>query len=166
MYVIEGRVWVFGDNVDTDAIVAGEYLDAPIEETIKHVFASLKPDFVNEVRQGDVIVAGKNFGCGSSRENAPASLKAVGIKCIIAESFARIFFRNAIAIGLPVISALGVPGRFQEGDTASIDFSRSMIVNVTDGDSLPAEPLADEMIEILDSGGILEVLRRHGGGNQ
>lgn len=160
----QGRVWKFGDNVDTDAIVPGKYLDAPVEESSQHVFESARPEFVGEVAEGDIVVAGSNFGCGSSRENAPETLKVLGIGCVLAESFGRIFFRNAIAIGLPVMICKGVSGSFEDGDTARIDPGEARVENVTRGGSLAAEPLSDDMLLILDAGGILNVLKSMMGG--
>jgi 3-isopropylmalate/(R)-2-methylmalate dehydratase small subunit len=156
---LQGRAWKFGDNVDTDAIVSGRYLDAPVEESSQHVFESIRPGFAAEVQEGDIIVAGANFGCGSSRENAPEALKALGISCVLAESFGRIFFRNAIAIGLPAMVCSGVFGRFEDGDTARVDIEKATVENVTGGSFFAAEPLSDEMLLILDSGGIMEVLK-------
>lgn len=155
----KGDVWKFGNNVDTDVIVPGQYLDAPISEIIPHVFESINPGFAPGVKHGDIIVAGKNFGCGSSRENAPAALKEMGIGCIIAESFARIFFRNAIAIGLPVISCRDVSSRFDNHDHASINLSEALIENVTKKTMTAGDPLSDEMLRIIEKGGILNLLK-------
>jgi len=159
MEAIEGKVWKFGDNIDTDLIVPGQYLDAPMEEVVKHVLVSVNPDFVKGVKKGDIIIAGKNFGCGSSRENAPAAIKELGIGCIVAESFARIFFRNAIAIGLPIISCAGVNDAFENGDVAHVKIPEASVENRTKKQSLEAENLSDEMIRILGKGGILELLK-------
>jgi 3-isopropylmalate/(R)-2-methylmalate dehydratase small subunit len=164
MEAFQGRVWKFGDNVDTDAIVSGKYLDAPVEESSQHVFESTRPEFVGEVKQGDIIVAGSNFGCGSSRENAPETLKVLGIGCVLAESFGRIFFRNAIAIGLPAVMCKGVSESFEDGDTASMELKEARVDNVTRGGSLAAEPLSDDILLILDAGGILNVLKSMMGG--
>ncbi len=166
MKPFEGRVWKFGDNIDTDLIVPGQYLDAPMEEVVKHVLVSVNPDFVKEVKKGDVIVAGKNFGCGSSRENAPAAIKELGISCIVAESFARIFFRNAVAIGLPIISCAGVHDAFENGDVARIGIPEASVENRTKKRALKAETLSDEMISILGRGGILELLKERMGGKK
>jgi 3-isopropylmalate dehydratase small subunit len=163
MKAIEGKVWKFGDNIDTDLIVPGQYLDAPMEEIVKHVLASVNPDFVKEVKRGDIIIAGRNFGCGSSRENAPGAIKELGISCIVAESFARIFFRNAIAIGLPIISCTGVSDAFEDGDIAHIEIQEASVENRTKKQSLKAENLSDEMISILSKGGILELLKERVG---
>ncbi|HQG31760.1 MAG TPA: 3-isopropylmalate dehydratase [Deltaproteobacteria bacterium] len=155
----KGDVWKFGDNVDTDVIVPGQYLDAPITEIFPHVFESINPAFAKEVKKGDIIVAGKNFGCGSSRENAPSALKEMGIGCIVAESFARIFFRNAVAIGLPVISCGDVSSRFQDHDHASVNLSKALIENTTRKTVTAANPLSEEMLRIIEKGGILNLLK-------
>jgi 3-isopropylmalate/(R)-2-methylmalate dehydratase small subunit len=156
---INGDIWKFGDNIDTDVIVSGQYLDAPLEEVIQHVFESVNARFVKDVKQGDIIVAGKNFGCGSSRENAPAALKKLGISGIIAESFARIFFRNSIAIGLPVITSPDAFGCFSEGEHAQINLPEARIENTTKSIMVSANKLTDEVLRIIAKGGILNVLK-------
>ncbi|HOE17048.1 MAG TPA: 3-isopropylmalate dehydratase [Syntrophorhabdaceae bacterium] len=166
MNTIQGEVWKFGDNIDTDAIVPGRYLDASLDEIAPHVFESLNPKFAGTVKQGDIIVAGKNFGCGSSRENAPAALKKLGIGCIIAESFARIFFRNAIAIGLPVITSHTAFGSFSEGERALVNFVQARIENTTLRTMTSADPLPDEVLSIIEKGGILNLLKEIQGGKQ
>lgn len=153
------RVWKFGNNMDTDVIVPGQFLDAPIEEIAPHVFESVKPGFAAGVRAGDFIVAGTNFGCGSSREQAPAALKAAGIACIVAESFSRIFFRNAIAIGLPVMICAGVAGGFQDGQQARVSLERCRIRNLDTGADYQGEPFSEEIRVILERGGILEYIK-------
>lgn len=160
MEKIKGRIWKFGDNIDTDAIVPGTYLDAPLQEIVKHVFESIHPKFLTDVRQGDIIIAGKNFGCGSSRENAPAALKEMGISCIVAESFARIFFRNAIALGLPVLNCSGIHTQFKEGDYARIDLKNATIENIENGTTLVSHPMHAEIIKIIEQGGILNTLKQ------
>lgn len=164
MRPLRGRVWKFGDNVDTDVIVPGKYLDAPLEESSLHVFESIRPGFAGEVREGDIIVGGANFGCGSSRENAPEALKALGIGCVVAESFGRIFFRNSIALGLPAVICEKVSEKFEDADTALVKLEEAVVENVTRGDSSASEPLSDEMLLILDAGGIVNVLRNMMGG--
>jgi len=157
--IIRGRVWRFGDNVDTDVITPGIYIDAPMEEMKKHVLEALNPQFPKEVNPGDIIVAGKNFGCGSSRETAPEALKALGISAVIAESFARIFFRNAIAIGLPVLPCAGAAGAFQEGDQAELDVFKALVKNLTQHTTISGQPLSKDILSILTQGGILVLLR-------
>jgi 3-isopropylmalate dehydratase small subunit len=157
---LKGKVWKFGDAVDTDVIVPGKYLDMPLEEAARHVFKSLRPEFSSEVKPGDIIVAKGNFGCGSSREQAASVLKLVGIQCVAAESFGRIFFRNAIAIGLPVAVCPGVHGLFEDGQEALISQKESRVVNLSTGQALPARPLSEHMITILENGGIIEYLKK------
>jgi 3-isopropylmalate/(R)-2-methylmalate dehydratase small subunit len=159
MEIMEGRVWRFGNNIDTDVIVPGQYLDAPMDVVVKHVLESVNPDFVKEVREGDIIVAGKNFGCGSSRENAPAAIKELGIGCIVAESFGRIFFRNAIAIGLPLLNCSGISEKFKEGDRALVRLSEAKVENKTRDLTIDAIPLSEEMLNILNRGGMLALLK-------
>ena len=160
MRSIIGKVWVFGDNIDTDAMIPGLYLDAPMEEVIQHVFESVNPRFAADVQEGDIIVAGKNFGCGSSRENAPSALKEMGVGCIVAESFARIFFRNAIAIGLPVISCKNALSSFSNDDRAEIDIKKALIRNTTKDIFLKASPMSEEMLAIIEEGGILNLITK------
>lgn len=166
MELFEGRVWLLGDNLDTDVICPGKLLDAPIEEVAEHALESIRPEFCSQVKAGDVIVAGGNFGCGSSREQAPQVLKAMGISCVVAESFGRIFFRSAIAIGLPVLACGDVAKAFADGDTASVDVENASVTNVDSGAVMNGERLSTEMLEILSRGGILELLKEDTGGAQ
>jgi 3-isopropylmalate/(R)-2-methylmalate dehydratase small subunit len=160
MKIIKGRVWKFGDNVDTDVISPTLYLEAPMDELKKHVLEAIHPRFAREARPGDMMVAGKNFGCGSSRENAPDAIRALGIGAVMAESFARIFFRNAVAIGLPVLPCPGVAASFREGDEAEVDIARAVVKNLTRAVELSAFPLPKEILEILDMGGTLALLKK------
>ena len=155
---LNGKVWTFGSNINTDAIVPGQYLDAPMEEIRTHVLESVNPAFAAGVKAGDLLVAGSNFGCGSSREHAPAALKAAGIAGVVAVSFARIFFRNAIAIGLPVITCEDVVDAFTQGDEASVCMRSFKIRNLTTGRTLQGDVLSPEMREILTLGGMLAYL--------
>lgn len=159
MKEMRGKVWKLGHSIDTDLIVPGRYLNAPLEEVKKHVFENMRPEFTTQVGEGDIIVAGGNFGCGSSRENAPEVLKQVGIACIVAESFARIFFRNAIAIGLPVAICPGVADIFKEGDIAVIQFEQAVVLNTQTGMTLQGEPFSKAILDIVENGGILENLK-------
>ena len=159
MDIIKGKVWKFGDDINTDVISPGRYMNAPIEEIKNHVLEVVDPRFPLEVKKGDVLVGGSNFGCGSSREEAPAVLKACGIAAVVAESFARIFFRNAIAVGLPIVSCPGVSVVFSEGDELELDLDAARVSNVGIGKVLSSEPLPDEMKEVLTRGGILPMLK-------
>ncbi|CAG1007055.1 MAG: 3-isopropylmalate dehydratase, small subunit [Candidatus Methanoperedens nitroreducens] len=150
--IISGKAWKFGDNVDTDVIIPGKYLrTTDMSVFASHVMEGIDPLFSQKVRKGDIIVAGKNFGCGSSREQAPLALKHAGIACIVAESFARIFFRNAINVGLPIIEA-----RIdcKEGDNIEIDLEKGIVKN--NGKTYPATKLPDFLREILADGGLVE----------
>ncbi len=150
--VIKGHVWKFGNNIDTDVIIPGKYLrTTDMNIFASHVMEGIDPLFSQKVNKGDIIVAGKNFGCGSSREQAPLALKHVGIACIVAESFARIFFRNAINVGLPIIEA-----RIdcKEGDLIEIDLANGIIRK--DKNNYPATKLPDFLREILADGGLVE----------
>ena len=157
--IIRGRVWKFGDQVDTDVITPGIYVDAPMPEMKKHVLESLNPRFPAEVKPGEIIVAGKNFGCGSSRETAPDAIQALGVAAVIADSFARIFFRNAVAIGLPVLPCPGVQEIFQEGEEAELDLFQATVRNVTTGRMLSGEGFHPDILEIISQGGALNVLK-------
>lgn len=159
MDVIRGRVWRFGDDVDTDVITQGQYVASPMEEMKRHVLEALNPKFSQEVRPGDVIIAGSNFGCGSSRETAPDALKALGLGAIVAESFARIFFRNAIAIGLPIIACPTASESFSDGDEVELNLDKATVTNITQKKVLKANPLPGEMRDVLAKGGIAPLLK-------
>jgi len=154
-----GRAWVFGDNVDTDQISPGKVLTLPLEEQVKCVFETLRPEFSQKVKPGDMIVAGSNFGCGSSREHSPEVLKAFWIGAVLAESFGRIFFRNAVAIGLPVLIAPGISSQISDGDQVEADVERALIINRTTGAKLQARTLDPSLLEILKAGGIIRKLK-------
>lgn len=150
-----GRAWKFGDDIDTDAIIQGKYLvinDA--KELAKHVFENIRPEFAEGVKSGDFVVAGENFGCGSSREHAPLALKATGIEAAIAKSFARIFFRNAVNIGLKVIECRETE-RINEGDELDVDYERGVIYNRTKGEEYRITPMPEFLRGILDKGGLV-----------
>ncbi len=149
-----GRAWKFGDDVDTDIIIQGKYLviNDP-KELAKHVFENVRPEFSKDVKPGDFVVAGENFGCGSSREHAPLALKATGIEAVIAKSFARIFFRNAINIGLKVIECN--TDKIEDGDELKLDLDRNMVVNVTKGESYTITPIPDFLRSIIEKGGLI-----------
>ncbi len=159
---MRARVWKFGSNVDTDAITPGKYMSGPEAELMKHVLEVINPRFPREVKPGDIIVAGSNFGCGSSRESAPAALKALGIGAIVAESFARIFFRNSIAIGLPALICAGVSNLFDDGDEMELELKTGSITNLNRGKTIYAQPLPEQMLEVLSKGGIVPLLKEIG----
>jgi 3-isopropylmalate/(R)-2-methylmalate dehydratase small subunit len=152
---IEGRVWKYGDDINTDVIFPGKYtytISDP-EELAKHALEDLDPDFASKVQKGDIVVAGKNFGCGSSREQAATSLKYAGVSAVIAKSFARIFFRNAINAGLPVIICAEAVDEIEDGSTISIDFSAGKITVGEKAFGFP--PLPPEILGILEDGGLI-----------
>lgn len=154
------RAWVLGDNVSTDDIIPGRYLvKRDPHELGKHVFENLIPGFSSKVRKGDVIIAGRNFGCGSSREQAPLALKGVGIGAVIAESFARIFFRNAVNQGLPVMVCKGVRASFSTGEEVEYDLGKGVVRNLTRNLEMKAEPLPDFILSILRAGGLIPYLK-------
>lgn len=150
----EGKTWKFGDNIDTDVIIPGRYLRTfSLDDLAAHVMEGVSSDFANKVQKGDIIVADWNFGCGSSREQAPVALKHAGVSAIIAKSFARIFYRNAINIGLPVIVA---DIQAQEGDQIQIDLENGVIKNLTTDKTFKIEPFKKFMLEILQDGGLVD----------
>ena len=160
MPTIKGRVWKFGDDVDTDVIIPAKYLRTVDQSTWpKHVLEGLDPAFSSKVKQGDIIVAGKNFGCGSSREQAALAIKWAGVTAVVAESFARIFFRNAINNGLPLIEAKGISKVVDEGDTIEINLDNGEVT--TKGGTLKSSPLPPFLQEILKSGGLVEYYKAH-----
>ncbi|MDR7434093.1 MAG: 3-isopropylmalate dehydratase [Armatimonadota bacterium] len=160
--IVQGRVWKFGDDISTDLLAPGAYAVAPLEERKRHVLESVNPRFPEEVRPGDIVVAGRNFGCGSSRETAPEGLKALGVGCVVAESFSRLFFRNAIAIGLPVLPCPGVVEAFEEGDPAEVEIAGALVRNLRTGQALWGRKLPPAMLEVLAAGGILPLLKARG----
>ncbi|WP_456472485.1 3-isopropylmalate dehydratase small subunit [Methanocaldococcus sp.] len=157
--MIKGRVWKFGDNVDTDAILPARYLIyTDPEELAKYAMTGIDEEFPKKVNKGDIIVAGRNFGCGSSREHAPIGLKALGISLVIAESFARIFYRNAINIGLPLMECKGISKKVDEGDILEVDLKTGVIKNLTKNETLQGSKLPEFMMEILEAGGLMNYL--------
>jgi len=150
---IEGKVWKFGDNIDTDVIIPGRYLRTfNPNDLAKHVMVGERDDFAKKVKSGDIIVADDNFGCGSSREQAPVAIKAAGVSVVIAKSFARIFYRNAINIGLPVIKA-DIDAK--EGDILSVDLEKGIIINESTKKTSKIEPFKEFMLNILKDGGLV-----------
>ncbi|MCJ7563527.1 MAG: 3-isopropylmalate dehydratase small subunit [Candidatus Aminicenantes bacterium] len=152
----KGKVWKYGDDVNTDVIYAGKYTYQQMrpEEMASHALEDLDPEFAKDVRPGDVIVAGKNFGCGSSREQAAACLRAAGVQAVVAKSFARIYFRNAINLGLPVLQSEEASKNLKSGDDVEIDFGGGKIISGEKVFKFP--PLPDSVIGILEAGGLLE----------
>ena len=156
------RAWKFGDDINTDVITPGRYTVTTDRKRLGEIaFIEYRPEFAKEVKEGDVIVAGNNFGCGSSREHSPVAIKAAGISAVIAKSFARIFFRNAINIGLPLF-VCDDADKIDDGDTLEIDFTTGDIRDVTKGIVLKVNPLPTFMQKIVDSGGLVEFLRSDG----
>ncbi|MBW2412451.1 MAG: 3-isopropylmalate dehydratase [Deltaproteobacteria bacterium] len=160
MATVNGRVRKFEDNIDTDTITPGNILHLPMEELKQHVFSPVSADYYKTIQPGDIIVAGHNFGCGSSREQATAVVKELGIAYIVCESMARIYFRNCIALGVYPIMSPGASGIFSEGDPISIDLDGGKVVNPKTKESTQFEPLSGTPKEILDSGGILPLIKK------
>lgn len=157
-----GRAWRYGDNVDTDVIIPARYLTTTDEAKLAaHALEDLDPSFAGSVRQGDVLVVGANFGCGSSREHAPVALKAAGVSAVVAESFARIFFRNAINMGLPIVVCPEAVARTEDGDEIEVDAAAGRVTNVTKGSAFEtAEKLPVEVMAIVEAGGLVEWVRK------
>ncbi|MEW5762060.1 MAG: 3-isopropylmalate dehydratase small subunit [Bacillota bacterium] len=168
----EGRAWKFGDNIDTDVIIPARYLNTTDpRELAAHCMEDADPSFARAVQPGDIIVAGKNFGCGSSREHAPLAIKAAGVACVVARSFARIFYRNAFNIGLPILECPEAVDGIGNGDRVLVDAAAGLITNVTTGVTFRAEPVPPFMQEIISAGGLIDYVRkrvgsgaRYGGG--
>ena len=158
-----GKVWVLGDDIDTDIIIPTEYLALKtIEDMKQYGFSPLRPELAGQIKPGDIIVAGKNFGCGSSREQAPEVIKALGIPCIIAKSFARIFYRNAINIGFPIMESPEAAADIKAGDQIDVDFATGKIVNETTGKTYQAAPFPEFINGIIDNGGLMASLKARG----
>ena len=155
-----GTVFKFGDNVDTDVIIPARHLNtADHKELASHCMEDIDADFVNKVKPGDIMVGGDNFGCGSSREHAPIAIKASGIDCVIAKTFARIFYRNAINIGLPILECPEASEGIEAGDTVSIDFDTGVITNETKGQTYQAAPFPEFIKDIMAKGGLMKSLK-------
>ena len=152
----EGRVFKYGDNVDTDVIIPARYLNSfDAQELASHAMVDIDPEFVNKVKPGDLIVAKKNFGCGSSREHAPLCLKTAGVSCVIAETFARIFYRNAINIGLPIIECPQAAQEIEAGDEVEVDFDSGMIYDRTKGAQYQGQAFPEFMQKLIAAGGLV-----------
>ncbi len=161
--IIRGKVWKFGDDVNTDYMSPGFIEDMAWEEARKSIL-HIHPGFCEGFVAGDVIVAGENFGCGSSRESAPANLKRLGVGCVIAESFGRIFLRNSVAMAFPVLICRGISGAFDEGDDLELDYQHSLVKNLTRDTEILGTPLPPELIRIVAAGGILQLLEQEAAG--
>ena len=156
-----GKVWVLGDDIDTDIIIPTEYLALKSVEDMKpYAFSPLRPELAGQIAPGDIIVGGKNFGCGSSREQAPEIIKALGIRCVVARSFARIFFRNAINNGLLLIENADLHDAVAEGDTLQVEVNHQITHN---GKPYPIASLPANLVEILEAGGLVKAMRRRNG---
>ena len=161
--IAQGRVHKYGDNVDTDVIIPARYLNtSKHEELAAHCMEDIDKEFVNNVQTGDIMVAEKNFGCGSSREHAPIAIKASGISCVIASTFARIFYRNAINIGLAILECDEAAKDIRNGDQVKVDFGTGVIENLTTGKTYQAAPLPAFVQGIVDNGGLLKSLKARG----
>ncbi|MBE9593334.1 MAG: 3-isopropylmalate dehydratase small subunit [Proteobacteria bacterium] len=158
--IIKGKVWKFKDNIDTDAIIPARYLNtSDPKELALHCMEDYDSEFVKKMDKGDIIVAGRNFGCGSSREHAPIALKAAGVSCIIAQSFARIFFRNAINIGLPIFESEEIAVQCSEGDLLKVDTAKGIIENINEGKTYKLDPLPAFIQNIISLGGLREYVK-------
>ena len=157
------KIYKYKDNVDTDVIIPARYLNSfDAKELASHAMADIDPTFASTVEKGDIIVAGQNFGCGSSREHAPLCLKTAGIKCVIAKSFARIFYRNAINIGFPIMECPEAAEDIDAGDTVQGDFSTGIITNETKGKTYQSVPFPDFVNGIIEAGGLMNSLKKRG----
>ena len=157
---MQGKVWKFGDNIDTDLIIAARYLNtSDASELAKHVMEDADPAFVSKMSAGDIIVAGENFGCGSSREHAPIALKEAGVSAIIAPTFARIFYRNAFNMGLAIFE-LKEASEIDEGDTIRVDMNAGEVINITQAKRYKFVPIPDFMQALIDAGGLIEFAKK------
>ena len=153
---LNGHALCYGDNVDTDVIIPARYLNTSNpQELAAHCMEDIDPDFLRKVKPGDMIVAGRNFGCGSSREHAPLAIKTAGVSCVIAQSFARIFYRNAINIGLPILMCDGV---FHDGDALSVDLTAGILHNLTTGEEHAFSPFPPFLQKIIEAGGLMNAM--------
>lgn len=164
---VKGCVHRYGDNVDTDVIIPARCLNTqdPLE-LASHCMEDIDPDFVKKVKPGDIMVGGENFGCGSSREHAPVSIKASGISCLIAGTFARIFYRNSINIGFPILECEEASKKIEDGDEVSVDFSTGVITNITKNETYQALPFPDFINEIIHAGGLLKSIQKKAEGEK
>jgi 3-isopropylmalate/(R)-2-methylmalate dehydratase small subunit len=159
--VVNGKAFVFGKNVDTDQIYPGRFVElTDVQDVAKHAMEGADPNLVKEFKQGDIIVAGTNFGCGSSREHAAITLKAIGVGVILAESFGRIFYRNVINLGVPVLVCPEIGSMVKKGDNVSVDIKSGQIRNETTGLSVKAQPMSEYVMDIINSGGIKPLIKK------
>ncbi|MDD4179279.1 MAG: 3-isopropylmalate dehydratase small subunit [Candidatus Margulisbacteria bacterium] len=157
---MKGKAWKFGNNIDTDLIIPARYLNtSDPDELAKYAMLDADPEWVDKMKKGDFIVAGENFGCGSSREHAPIALKAAGVSAVIAKSFARIFYRNAINIGLPIMESPEAAEEIKEGDEVEVDITSGTIKDLTTGQTYKAQPFPKFMQKIIDQGGLINYLK-------
>ena len=157
------KIYKYGDNVDTDVIIPARYLNAPDEKSLaSHCMEDIDASFASTVEAGDIVVGGSNFGCGSSREHAPLAIKACGVKCVVAKSFARIFYRNAINIGFPILECPEAVDGISAGDQVSVDFQSGVIVNETTRSEEHTSPFPEFVNRIIDNGGLLRSLKARG----
>lgn len=162
MAALEGKVWRYGDNIDTDVIIPARYLNTfDPKELAKHCMVDIDKDFAQKVKAGDIMVGGKNFGCGSSREHAPVAIKACGVPVIIAASFARIFYRNGINVGLPLMEIGDNVERIHAGDELSVDLSSGKIRDITTGETFQATPLPGFIQDIAKAGGLIQYVKEY-----
>ncbi len=154
-----GRAWVFGDSVNTDVLAPGAYIKGPLEELARHCLESVDPDFAPKVQPGDVVVGGDNFGMGSSREQAAIALKMLGVKAVLAKSFARIFYRNALNLGLPALICAEA-GKIRPGDEIGVDAEAGIVDNLTTGERLACEPIPPHLLAMIADGGLLPHLEK------
>lgn len=158
--MVTGKVFKYGDNIDTDVIIPARYLNAPSpEELAVHCMEDIDKEFVKNVKPGDIMVGGSNFGCGSSREHAPVSIRANGVSCVIAASFARIFYRNAINIGFPILECPEAAEKINNGDKVSVDFETGVITDETTGETFQATSFPPFIAKIIEKGGLFEYIK-------
>ncbi len=159
--IFRGRIWKFGNDVDTDVIIPVQHsVGSDLSEFAKHCMEGIDPHFSEQAHPGDIIIAGTNFGCGSSRESAPLAIKAVGISCIIAKSFARIFYRNAFNVGLPLFESLEIPADLKEGDELEVDLDLGNVRDFDTGESFQVRPIPPFMQDLLKAGGLMNHVAR------
>lgn len=159
---MKGKAWKFGDHIDTDLIIPARYLNtSDPKELAKHAMEDADPNWIKKMKKGDFIIAGENFGCGSSREHAPIAIKAAGVSAVIAKSFARIFYRNAINIGLPILESPEAAKDIKEGDLIEVNLSKGEIKNLSKGKTYYAQPFPEFMQKIIKAGGLIKYVKQH-----